>query len=173
MTISVRVLVAVILVASNLSQSQTRSKSTTLANLAKPVEWEAATVTLFKDPPIPLKFTLTTSWIPGENHKGMMRYKMWVLPDDSNLLRTASGRSTVETLMKRAHECAIGLDLFDSGGFVLRRNIIPFVLGVDEGAQVHNLTANSSVQMDAEEYRELVGITKTAGSWSVSWGCGP
>lgn len=166
------VLFVVVLHAASFAQKQAQRAPT--ASLAKPVDWGVYSARLFSDAG-KVKFTLVTSWIPGENHKGMMRYKMNAAPDDSDAPAANSNaeHESAESLMKRVHACTIILNVYDPNEFVLRNTVVPFALGVDEQAKVHSLNANSSLQMDAQEYRAFVGTATNGGSWNVSWDCGP
>lgn len=154
--------------------AQKAAQRTSAASLAKPVDWGVYSRRLFSDAG-KVKFTLVTSWIPGENHKGMMRYKMTAVPDDSDT--PAADPNTEhearQKLMTRVSACAVTLNLYDPNEFLLRNTVVPFHLGVDEQVRVRSLNANSSLQMDAQEYREFVGTAMSGGSWNVSWDCGP
>jgi len=119
-------------------------------------------------------FKLMTSWIPGENRKGMCRYKLEVSPEKSDpadttaTTSTASEAESTEELMTGVSKCRIFLNLYDSDGFILRKAEVLFTLGVDEKARLKSLWANDSLQMEAREYRQFV-----AGAWNVTWSCGP
>jgi hypothetical protein len=76
-----------------------------------------------------------------------------------------------EQLLRRVHACLITLNLYDVDGFILRRIDVPLMQGVDDNAKLSSLDANESVQMDANEYRSLLGNSKASGSWNVSWAC--
>jgi hypothetical protein len=114
-----------------------------------------------------VKFSLKTSWIPGEGHKGMFRYRMFATVDTPALYSDEE----IETQMKRLNHCVVFLNLNDVDGFELRQLIVPFSNGVDKAARVKALYANTASQMDANEYRQLVGNSKQSGSWSISWDC--
>jgi hypothetical protein len=135
-------------------------------SLAKPIDWGIYKARLFKNVESNMKFTLQTSWIPGENHKGMFRYKMSAIPDMAGL----HSDDEIEALMKRVNACLIRLNLFDVDEFLLRSLSVSFSFGVDDKAHVRNLFANAASQMDANEYRQFVGGNKS-GSWSISWVC--
>jgi hypothetical protein len=141
--------------------------------LAVPLEWNANSERLFKDSPVILFFDLTTSWIPGPDHKGMMRYRMSVAPKKPSSLAEQTdpdlyGPDAIEKLLKRTHECVISVDFYDADKFILRRIDMPFSFGIDGSARVIALMANNFVQMDADEYKKV-----SVGSWAVSWLCDP
>jgi len=115
-----------------------------------------------------VKFSLKTSWIPEEGHKGMFRYRM-VATVDAPALYSAE---EIQTLMQRVNHCSIFLSLQDVDGFELRKLTVPFSYGVDDDLRVNALFANTASQMDANEYRQFVGNSKQLGSWSISWDCG-
>jgi hypothetical protein len=123
---------------------------------------------MFKTVEKKVKFTLQTSWIPGENRKGMFRYKMTAFPEMSEL----DSAEEIETFMNRVHDYQITLHLYDVDGFLLRALSVPFLFGVDEKARVRGLLANTASQMDANEYRHFVGNGNKSGSWSITWDCG-
>jgi len=147
-----------------LAQSGTNDKAPKVAtpSLSKPVDMGTSELRLFEDDPREIKFRLVTSWIPGEKHQGMFRYKMdaWKAYEATD--------EAVEKLLQRVSRCTITLELYDKDGFVLRRHVVPFHRGVNEQARLHSLYANDAFQMDAQEYRQFVN----SGAWAVSWDCG-
>lgn len=165
------VLVVVMLLAHCLAQKQAQHAP---PSLAKPVVWGPYSARLFSDSK-KVKFLLATSWIPGENRKGMMRYRMGASPDDTKAgddpISLGGTPEATERLMRRVQRCVIELNLFDANEFLLRKTAVPFGLGVDDQGRVIALHADSSIQMEAQEYREFVGIPSGGGSWNVSWDC--
>src|SRR5262249_49564438 len=143
-------------------------------SLSKPIDFGVYSARLFSEAR-KVNFSLTTSWIPGENHKGMLRYKINVAPQPTEPPDPvlASDEDTA-TLMKRVHSCSIFVNLYDQDGFVLRRIHVIFDQGVDENVKLRSLYANEAVQMDAQEYRTFIGKADgtEAGSWNMSWNCG-
>lgn len=145
--------------------------------LAKPLEWHEHKVRLFEDSEVSTVFTLTTSWIPGADHKGMFRYKVIAAPEIPPTLNERakypelSGYQGVEHFVRRMNQCLISLVLYDSDGFLLRKVPLSFALGADQDAHITALSANDATQMDADEYRKLKGDTKEAGSYSIDWAC--
>ncbi len=173
-------LICTVLASGHVSYSQSKNGNpsvTSTASLAKPVDWGSFTARLFHDDPQKVNFHLVTSWIPGENHKGMMRYQLTAVPA-SPAVPSDNGEAepldieSVQKLMKRVHRCGITLNLHDKGGFILRRHDVAFTLGVDDQVRVRSLYANDACQMDAQEYRDFVGNSAGPGSWNVSWHCG-
>jgi hypothetical protein len=137
--------------------------------LAKPVDWGTAPpARIFKDTEMKVNISLKTSWIPGEDHKGMFRYRMIAITDTPAIYSDQE----IETLMNRVHSCSVFLVLQDVDGFQLRELMVPFGYGVDKDARLKSLYANTASQMDADEYRQFVGNSKQSGSWSISWDCG-
>jgi hypothetical protein len=148
-------------------------------SLSKPIDWGYFTARLFSDTK-KVTFQLATSWIPGDKQKGMLRYKLYVFPDLSAQQKATATAATDtdlvtqdEQLLKRVHGCVITLNLYDVDGFILRKVYVPLMQGVDDNAKLNSLSANDSVQMDASEYRSLLGNTKASGNWNVSWACPP
>ena len=134
-------------------------------SLSKPIDMGISDQTMFEDDPRKIKFRLVTSWIPGEKHQGMFRYKLdaWVEPSSKTEVSEQEA-----ALLLRVSRCTITLELFDSDGFIIRRHPAPFTRGVDpEHARLHSLDANDAFQMDAQEYRDFIAT----GSWSVLWTC--
>lgn len=154
---------------------KSNSQAKPAASMAKPTDWGFFTARLFADEKR-MVFHLETSWIPGEKHQGMMRYRMSAFPDRSGDAETAAATdgktdSNDEKLLNMVHGCIITLNLYDVDGFVLRKIDVPFMRGVDDNAKLNSLDANTAVQMDAAEYRSLLGTPKASGSWDVSWAC--
>lgn len=155
-------------------QSESPQPKRSTASLAKPQDWVPIAVRLFKDSRR-VTFKLVTSWIPGEKHKGMMRYKLIAIREeaDTGLPRVhPSDAEASEELMKRVYGCfLIELILHDRDGFVLRKINVEFHRAVDDQARVQSLDANDSVQMDERDYREFIGTSARSGSFSVDWNC--
>lgn len=145
------------------------------AALAKPVDWGIFEARMFKRLESKVRFALQTSWIPGENHKGMFRYKMSAMAEIDPLTPPLINSSeTAEMVLEQVDRCTVILNLFDADGFVLRELAIPFKYGVDDKARLNSLVANTSSQMDANEYRQLVGTGGgKSGAWNISWACPP
>lgn len=160
-----------ILASGYLSYSQSgkngRGSASSTTSMARPVDWGLYNPGLFHDDPHQVAFHLKTSWIPGENHKGMLRYELIALPANGAL-----DIESVEKLMKRAHRCVITLNFYDKGGFLLRKRDVAFSLGVDDQMRVRSLYANDSCQMDTQDYRDFVGNSAGSGSWNITWDCG-
>jgi hypothetical protein len=155
-----------------LAQAQGRSGANPNSQepaLAKPVDWGTFEARIFKDTEMKIKFTLQTSWIPGENRKGMFRYRMSVFPDPL----VSYSPDDIEKIISRVNACNVTLDLFDADGFVLRTLTVPFSFGVNDKARVQSLFANTASQMDSNEYRQFVGSANHSGSWSIGWACLP
>jgi hypothetical protein len=150
--------------------------TTSTAALARPTDWGSGTFRLLRKDSRQVTFALVTSWIPGENHKGMLRYKLRAFPapsiGSSAEHEDMNTPEAVENLMNRVHDCIISLELYDKDGFILRKHDIPFGFGVDAQEHLLALVANDSFQMDAEDYRKWI-FEKGGGSWTIGWDCGP
>jgi hypothetical protein len=145
------------------------STAPSTASLSKPIDGGHADVRVFTDSEV-LSFWLATSWIPGEKHQGMMRYKLNVYVADARLSDGSSVPLTEgrENVVRRASRCSFYLELFDKDGFVLRRHLVPFSIAVDEKTgHIWGLLANDSFQMDAQEYRQWTNDS----SWKMGWTC--
>jgi hypothetical protein len=154
-----------------LAQSGTNGKASLTASLSKAVDMGTSDQRMFEDDPRKIKFRLMTSWIPGEKHQGMFRYKMdaWVDNPKTDESATDKPDESVEKLLKRISRCTITLELHDKDEFVLRRHAVPFIRGVDpEHARLNSLYANDIFQMDLQEYRQFLD----SGSWIILWDCG-
>ena len=155
------------------AQSGTNDKAPKAAkvSLSKAVDMGISDQRMFEDDPRLVKFRLVTSWIPGEKHQGMLRYKMdgWVDKPKTDESAVDEPDESVEKLLTRISRCTITLVLYDKDNFILRRHVVPFIRGVDpEHARLHSLYANDAFQMDAQEYRQFID----SGSWSILWSCG-
>lgn len=156
-----------------LTQSGTNNKAApkvARASLAKPADMGTYDVRMFEDDSRKVKFRLVTSWIPGEKHQGMFRYKMDAWMDKPKADEGAVNESdeSVDKLLQRISRCTITLDLYDKDSFVLRRHLVPFIRGVDQQARLRSLYANDTFQMGAQEYRQFID----SGSWAITWDCG-
>jgi hypothetical protein len=144
--------------------------------LSKPVAWGPENFRLFKDSKTDMVFTLATSWIPGANHKGMFRYRMTAFPVKPPLAEQAAdpqanSPEATEALIDRVHACTLSIALYDKDDFLLRNVDTTFVRVTNSDAQVVGLNTNSFEQMDAEEYRKLVGDPSKSGRWELAWAC--
>jgi hypothetical protein len=152
-----------------LAQQKLRPSVSQNEILAKPMIWDNFHWHPIKDLNGSLVFTFVTSWIPGEDHAGRFRYKITVTPGIGD--NVASVESAKARLLKRAEECQLFIVVSDTGGFKLRE--FPLLLG--EGLKSDqvpvSLYENNAVQMDASEYRSLVGDRSDSGIWSISWRC--
>jgi len=125
---------------------------------------------MFQDSQVNIVFTLATSWIPGPDHKGSFRFKMMATTqrppstEEQEKSPELYGPEATEKLLRRAHDCLIEMELYDTDGFLLRDVAIPFSLGMGGSGKVVALSANNAVQMDAEEYKKFL-----FGSWVVTW----
>jgi hypothetical protein len=139
--------------------------------LAKPMDWHEHKARMFDDSRVSMVFTLTTSWIPGPDHKGMFRYKMSAAPDIPTTLNERAkfpefyGYEGIEHFIQRVNRCVISLDLYDPDGFLLRK--VP----IDAGAHIVALSANDAIRMDVEEYKKLTWDPKGSGTYTIEWSC--
>jgi len=154
------------------AQNKQQPTPTQTASLAKPLDWGIFAARLFSDSD-KISFRLETSWIPGENRKGMLRYKLSAFPEAAKMDMDSAEMEVAEKLMKRASRCLITLKLYDADGFILQKMAVPFSLGLDDQARVNSLSANDAAQMDGQSYRDFVGTSKRSGAWNVSWDCAP
>jgi len=126
---------------------------------------------LFKDDPQKVMFHLVTSWIPGEQKQGMLRYKMVVFvpkPLSDDPLKASTTNEVDAAIPNRLALCCISLELHDKDDFVLRKHVMPFKRMVDgESAQLNSLLANDVFQINSQEYRQFL----RGGSWTISWSC--
>jgi len=143
--------------------SNSKGSVQSLASLSKPMSWSAVTIRMFDDDLEKMTFTLVTSWIPGDDRKGMLRYTMNARPEYHS-----SAIEVYEQLIKRVARCVVQLKLLDEDGFILRSHEVPFAIALDDQYRVHGLRANDFMQMDANEYRPLF---EGKGSWDISWRC--
>ena len=175
-------------------QAQARGKvdsATSDAALARPFACGLSTNRLVEGWK-PVTVTLVTSWVPGENSKGMLRYKLAAFPtenlnptDNTTPNAGAPESESIEELMTGVGKCRIFLELYDADGFLLRKFEVYLNRGVDEQGRLHSLVTNDSIQMQAQEYRQFVGAVKRVAegrvtlpdgwpleSWKISWVCG-
>jgi hypothetical protein len=162
-------LCAVVSFAGSSGATQTVKPRTQSSNtsLAKSQEWMDLTRRVWTNSDRSIVFHLRTSWIPGENHRGMFRYILTGVPQSA----TSSNQSPdTQTLMTDiVNNCSIYLVLSDADQFELRNIKVPLNYGADDAGRVQSLYVNSSVQMDASEYRSLL----SGGGYDISWKCYP
>src|ERR1700722_15773895 len=94
------------------------------AILAAPLAWDTLIIRPFADSDRKIDFKLTTSWIPGERHQGMCRYKLSALPAALTLAQRAREMDipgATDKMVRRAHACSFELQLYDADGFILRK----------------------------------------------------
>ena len=134
-----------------------------LGSLAKAKTWPVGSWRIYPLP-MPLFITkLTTSWIPGENRMGMMRYRitMRLVADPREFEAYTS-----TTLERVDSQCSITLRMVDADSFIVRKTPITWDHGVNDAGSTTSLVANSYVQMDASEYRSVL-----KGGYLLSWAC--
>jgi hypothetical protein len=105
-----------------------------------------------------IPFAMSTSWIPGENHKGFFRYRVTTL--DFGLQG-----DELSTYIGKLHDCRFFLQLDDFQGFKLRSFEVLFSTTQDASGQLHSMIANDMAQMDLSEYKTLIN----GGDWTISW----
>jgi hypothetical protein len=109
-------------------------------------------------------FKLVTSWIPGEDHKGIFRYKFPKLHQGYR-----SALAEYQIMFKRTYGCAIVVVLYDADGVPLRRVYPVFKPPVTE--QMETMSANGNVQMDTSEYTDFIGTPGHVGYWDINSAC--
>jgi hypothetical protein len=147
-----RVLLALVLTALP-AIPQIRKADSTEGSLAKTVIWSPLSERLFSDDPHVAAFSLKTSWIPGEGHKGMLRYQIAVTAEDMTPSEIAGypHASSKQEFLKRISSCGIQLRLSDSEGFIVRKTEVVLDYVTDRYSQVDALNANGATQMNAAE----------------------
>ena len=160
------------LLASAYPPQSSRRADASNQSLSTPQEWNSTTLRLFKDSERKIVFSLATSWIPGDNHQGLFRYKIKGFPVDLTPDERALEMNIPEAnekFLRRVHACSMELDLYDSDGFILRKVPIPpfNFLSSDDG-KIVGLDLNEAVQMDASEYRRLIGTPSQSGRGTLA-----
>jgi len=119
--------------------------------------------------------TLSTSWVPGPDHKGMFRYKVKITSFQPSLSVQAKTPEPsygwdFSTLIDKFHSCDYTLRVFDKGEFILRRIPLAFLTDVDDAGKSSAISANDMSSMDLDEYRSFLSANKNI-SWDVTWIC--
>lgn len=165
------------ILAQNPTNRSVPQQSTEVQRLAKPVNWATLRLHLFTDTQMQMNFTMATSWIPGPDHQGMFRYRISAEPElPSSKIEQLSHPEMysvegIEKFIHRVHDCSLFVELLDSDQFKLRSMLVTFQEEVDDKAVLRGLYANSSEQMDANEYKSFLGTESASGSWQVSRTC--
>jgi hypothetical protein len=139
--------------------------------LAAPSEWRSYSARIVANSQVSITFRMTTSWIPGPDHKGTLRYKLTAAPDLFTTLKSPSlypevaNQEKIESFVKRLGDYRMSIVFYDKDGFVDRKIPIDFAYGVDDSGSVSSLLANDAVEMGMDDYKGLL----TQGSWIISW----
>jgi hypothetical protein len=162
---------------SHQASSQSKAKHDPYADLARQdsnpdlaavVDWGTDVPPILPDPAPKVSFHLETSWIPGGQHRGMFRYRIYGAIFASAIEHAKSPTSykpeSIAATIRQIHACDLTLILFDKDSFVLRKIDVPFSYGVNDQSEIVSLNSNDAAQMDAKEYRQV-------NSWSMSWSC--
>lgn len=138
-------------------------------SLASAKNWTPVALRLFPEMSDKVRFTLATSWIPGEQNKGSMRYRLTAQRQIPPGVIAPADEGT-DWLLRNASRCTFFVQLYDADGFLLRSIPIHFDFVVDDSTPgktqlVTALNANSASQLSADEYRLFVH----GGSWQPAW----
>jgi hypothetical protein len=108
----------------------------------------------------PAIFSLKTSWISGEEHKGYLRYQL-----------EAYGKGVSEedasAYIKQLAACRYTLALLDTNQFILRHYTLFFTERVNESGHLVLMRSNDMGQMDLTEYQRFLA----SGDWEITWSC--
>jgi hypothetical protein len=139
--------------------------------LAYSEDWASYSAKIVGGSQVSITFRMTTSWIPGADHQGLLRYKLTAAPDIYATLKAPSqypevaSPAKVETFVKRLGQYRMQIVFSDKDGFVDRKIPVNFIFGVDDDGHITSLMANDGAQMSMEEYKQLL----TQGGWVISW----
>jgi hypothetical protein len=152
----------------------TKPRTTLIEDLAKPTEWKEIHIKILADDPRPATFTLVTSWIPGDAHKGYIRYRIKGWPSylsmENKFKNTVPDQGWDEDIfVEKIHRCDYYFVSYDGGGFKLRETQVYFQKGVDSTGKVISMESNDMFQMDLSDYKSFSG--NPSGSWDLLWSC--
>ena len=139
--------------------------------LAPPSEWNSYSAKIVPKSQVSITFRMTTSWIPGHDHKGALRYKVTATPDLFAAMKTPASYPEVATpervdsFVKRLGDYRMEIVFYDKDGFVDRKVPLNFGFGVDGDGHITSLFANDAVDMAMDEYKSLL----LQGSYSINW----
>lgn len=103
---------------------------------------------------------LKTSWIPGDQKTGILRY---VIQTD---LSAPSGDAFIDSVfLNRISMCSLSIDLVDRQGFKLAKIPVTSVHLVDENQNTTALSDSDFIAMSRETYESI------GGAWSPTWDC--
>ncbi len=138
---------------------QTRNTANTANTvLNKGRDWEPLTLSPLNGNDHAAIFSLSTSWIPGESHKGYFRYRIAIRGNGVSLKESS-------TYFTKLNSCKFSLVLYDSEGFKLRTIDLVFDEGLSDSGDIVALTSNDMAQMDLADYKTLLA----GGRWNISW----
>ena len=130
------------------------------SSLAKGISWAPDVAHVLGPNKHEAVFTMVTSWIPGEGHRGFIRYQLNAVGEGVSLKDAPS-------FIEELHVCTYTLLLYDSENFILRRVPIIFMRTTDDSGDITSMNANDLAQMDMSEYESFI----KDGRWQVSWAC--
>jgi hypothetical protein len=150
---------------------QTRKSQPLAVSLSSPMDWHPTSRRLFTDDPRAFLASLATSWIPGENRRGYLRFKVEISIAELEANKDVAQTQLLSTsaFLHRARSCEFFLRFLDPDGFLLRTVSLTINNSLNDDLSIASLTANDSVQMDASEYRTLIG--PPSGSWELATRC--
>ena len=143
-----------------LGQTPSHGKKSESPSLSDAADMGIEKSPILNDDPHLAVFHLVTSWIPGEQKKGYVRYRI-------SVIGSGVGLKEAPKYIDRLNKCDYTLILYDSGNFVLRRIPLVFMRGVADSGDVTELNANDLSQMSLAEYKMFV----EKGVWQIGWSC--
>ena len=125
-----------------------------------PHELPCISLPVLESPAPMTEFCLTTSWIPGKDHKGNFRYLLDAF---------GKGLSPQDrpAYIQRLEKLDFTLNLYDQHDFILRRIPVSFAIGVSPEGLVNNFQLNDAEQMDHSEYKNFVDGGTFGFTWKV------
>jgi hypothetical protein len=127
------------------------------SSLSQTREWNPIKISPLRPANNIATFSLATSWIPGEQHKGYFRYRMNVISGETTLKDSTQ-------YFKLLNSCQFILVLYDSQGFKLREIRLSFISSIADSGDITALSTNEMTQMDADDYRALM-----KGRFNIMW----
>lgn len=141
------------------SQKPSNTGANANASLSKTINWPSTKIGPLNPANHLATFSLATSWIPGEQHKGYFRYRISVTSGETPLSESTA-------YFKLLNSCQFFIVLLDSQDFKLREIELFFDDVVSESGDIVALSSNNMAQMDLDDYRSLVN----GGGYNFKWG---
>jgi hypothetical protein len=149
------------------------SSKSAIDTLAIPLYKGEHTIPLNKSDSNPGHYTLTVSWIPGDDNAGYFRYMVVAAPEDPYESRSKDPDAPnwePREALKRIQSCPSTLTIYAPGNRLLASIPLYFKGDVNWTNEYTTISDNSLIQMSLASYREFLKAPSPA-SWNITPAC--